>query len=106
MTPTALEIMKEVAERFGITIDDLRSRSRMARLVDARAVTAFILTRHLGLSTTEAGRMMHRDHGTIIHYVSKVEGMFLWSKMYAADLNLMKAVTDKFFGQDETMDGV
>lgn len=105
MTPTALQVMEEVADSFGITTDDILSRSRIARRVNARAVAAFILTRHLGLSTTEAGALMQRDHGTIIHYVRKVDGMKQWPTMYRADLNLMKAITDKLFGH-ETMDGV
>ena len=49
--------------------------------------------------------MMHKDHGTIIHYISKVEGMQLWPTMYRTDLNVLQTITDKYFGHEtEKMD--
>ena len=91
--------MKAVAEAYGITLEDLRSRNRMARLADARAVACYLLTRHLNMSSTDIGTMMLRNHATVLHSVRKVEGMFLFPTMYAVDLNIIKSVEDKYFNK-------
>ena len=46
MKPTALEIMKAVAEAYGITLEELRSNSRIARIATARAVVCYLLYRY------------------------------------------------------------
>lgn len=103
MIPTALDIMREVAEAYGVTLDALRSRSRIARLVTARAVACYILNRCLNMSTTETGRAVFRDHTSVSHYCRQVEGFYLWPKMYAIDLAIIKEIEEKYFS-DETMD--
>lgn len=105
MIPTALEIMKDVAKSYGITIDDIRSKSRIARLATARAVTCYLLKRHLNMSTSEVGRKVFRDHTSVMHSCRLVEGYYLWPKMYATDLAIIKEIEEKYFS-DETMDTV
>ena len=105
MIPTALEIMREVAEAYGVTLDDLRSRSRIARLATARAVACYILNRCLNMSTTEVGRSVFRDHATVMHCCRQVEGFYLWPKMYATDLAIINSIKQKYFSDgNETMD--
>lgn len=99
MRPTALEIMEAVAEAYGVTLDDLRSRNRMARLADARAVACYLLTRRLNMSSRYIGTMMSRNHATVLHSVRKVESMFRWPTMYAVDLNIIKSIEDKYFNK-------
>lgn len=103
--PTALEIMNAVAEAYGYTIDDLRRRCRTERLATARAVACYLLMHDLRMSTTEAGLMMERDHGTALYSYRKVENFYLWPKMYATDIAIIKEIEEKYFS-DETMDTV
>ena len=99
MRPTALEIMKAVAEAYGITLEDLRSHSRIARLATARAVVCYLLYRYYNYSTKDVGRMVLRDHTSVM------QGFYLWPKMYATDLAIIKEIEEKYFS-DETMDTV
>lgn len=95
--------MQEVAEAYGITIDDLRGRWRAARIADARAVVFYLLNRHLHMSTTETGKFLFRDHATAMHGVRKVEDMFLWPKFYASEIAIIESIKQKYFSH-ETMD--
>ena len=105
MIPTALDIMREVAEAYGVTLDALRSRSRIARLATARAVACYLLNRHLNMSTTEVGRSVFRDHTSVMHCCRQVEGFYLWPKMYATDLAIINSIKQKYFSDgNETMD--
>lgn len=103
MIPTALTIMNEVAEAYGVTLDDLRSKSRVARLATARAVACYLMYRHLNMSTTEVGRSVFRDRTTVMHCCRQVEGFYLWPKMYATDLAIINSIKQKYFsdGNDE-----
>ena len=105
MRPTALEIMKAVAEAYGITLEDLRSHSRIARLATARAVVCYLLYRYYNYSTKAVGRMVLRDYTSVMHNCRKVQGFYLWPKMYATDLAIIKEIEEKYFS-DETMDTV
>ena len=104
MKPTALAIIKEVAEAYGVTTDDLRSKSRIARFADARAVACYLLHRHTTMSTTEIGMWLHRDHSSVLHSIRKVEAFNLWPTMYAIDLNIIKNIKQKLFSDGKTMD--
>lgn len=105
MRPTALEIMKAVAEAYGITLEDLRSHSRIARLATARAVVCYLLYRYYNYSTMDVGRMVLRDHTSVMHYCRQVEGFYLWPKMYATDLAIINSIKQKYFSDgNEKMD--
>lgn len=61
-----------IASRHGFTADDILGPSRTAKLVRARqdCVTMF---RDRGHSTTEIGRIINRDHSTIVHTLQRIQ---------------------------------
>ena len=88
--------MTAVAEAYGITLEDLRSHSRVARLATARAVACYLLYQHFSYSTNEVGRMVLRDHTTVMHYCQRVQGFYKWPKMYATELGIIKSIEVKY----------
>ena len=92
MKPTALEIMKAVAEAYGITIEELRSHSRIARIATARAVVCYLLYRNYNYSTKDVGNMVLRDHTTVIHARNKITDLIKESnrvKIAVSDIKSM-----------------
>ena len=72
----AREIMKAVADMFGISYDDLLSRKRSVKYVAARAVAAKIMRDRnpYVYSYAQIGRVMgERDHTTILNLLSCYE---------------------------------
>ena len=65
------DVLAEVCKLFGCTIEDLKDRdNKKALLIDARTVAA-VLLRDKGLSFPVIGRLMDRDHTSIIYLMQR-----------------------------------
>jgi len=70
---TAVEILDAVGARFGVTWDELLSKSRIAHIVAARHVASWLMRRS-GMSYPAIGRALGgRDHTTAMAAVARVE---------------------------------
>jgi chromosomal replication initiator protein len=67
--PVAREtILERVADRFAVTVRDLKGRSRSPNLVNARRVAMHLLKRLGGCSYSEIGNLLgNRSHSTLVH---------------------------------------
>lgn len=67
MTPKEKNLadIKEIAYKYGYTAEDVLGKSRYKRLVMVRRQCVGML-RAKGYSTTEIGRIMSRNHSTIV----------------------------------------
>ena len=72
MTPREknLKDIAHLAEGYGYTVEDMLGRLRFKRVVAVRRLCILML-REKGYSTTEIGRIMNRDHSTIVHALNK-----------------------------------
>ena len=59
-----------IAQEHGYTVEDILGPSRLKRLVAVRRL-CILMFRDRGFSTTEIGRIMNRDHSTIVHALNK-----------------------------------
>lgn len=73
MTPREknLKDIENIAQGYGYTVADILGPKRRRHLVSVRNLCVFML-RDKGYSTTEIGRIMNRDHSTIVHALNKV----------------------------------
>ncbi len=70
-------ILKLVADFFGVTVRDIKGKSRQSKIALARHVTVYLCRNELNMSYVAIGRLLGgRDHSTIIHSVEKVDKMF------------------------------
>jgi chromosomal replication initiation ATPase DnaA len=71
ITQDQIEVIIEgVSSAMGIT--DLRVRSKLQRLVDARSIASYLLHSG-GLTYSAIGRLFDQDHTTIMYNVKKIE---------------------------------
>ncbi len=72
MTPREknLQDIENLAEGYGYTVGDILGPSRRRHLVSVRNRCVFML-RNKNYSTSEIGRIMRRDHSTIVHALNK-----------------------------------
>lgn len=68
-------VIASCAEHYGVLVDQVLGRSRCRIPVRARQAAMYVLNRRDGMSTTAVGRIMDRDHSTVIHAVAVVENM-------------------------------
>ena len=66
LTP-AQKILSEVATAHGLTVADLRGRSRVTLIVHARQEARYRLVVELGWSTPRIGSLLRRDASTVAH---------------------------------------
>lgn len=68
MTPNekSMEEIAQIAYKYGYTAQDIIGKRKFKRLVMVRRECAVML-RAKGYSTTQIGRIMNRDHSTIVH---------------------------------------
>jgi chromosomal replication initiation ATPase DnaA len=73
MTPRERNLaeMDAIAELYGYTLADILGRSKPKPLVEVRR-KCVVRLREKGYSTTEIGRIMNRDHSTIVHSLQKM----------------------------------
>lgn len=67
--PSMAHVAKEVAERHGITVADLKGRSQYRDVCRARHECMSIMKTLAGRSYSEIGRFLGRDHASVIHGV-------------------------------------
>jgi chromosomal replication initiator protein len=69
-------IQDEVAEYFGLTVDDLCSPSRTKQLVIARQIAMYLIRELTDLSLPRIGKAFGgRDHTTVMHAERKIAGL-------------------------------
>lgn len=62
------EIISDVADLYGITVDNILSRRRIRRYVEARSVVSYILYYVKGMTTIEVGEILNRTHASILYF--------------------------------------
>jgi chromosomal replication initiator protein len=68
-------IMQETATYFGLTEQDLVSKSRSRQLTTARHVAMYLMREFTGLSLIRIGELFDRDHTTALHGIKKIEAL-------------------------------
>ncbi len=69
-------ILEETCDTFGFTIDELTGPNRRRPLVTARQISMYVFRELTDFSYPAIGRVFGgRDHATVIHAVSKIEGL-------------------------------
>jgi chromosomal replication initiation ATPase DnaA len=59
-------------DRIGITDEQIKGKCRLHYIVAARSVIAkSIRKRYKTMTTTKIGKMINRDHSTVIHYCNR-----------------------------------
>ena len=71
---TPMSILTAVARYFGVKTDDLKGRARNKQIVVPRHIAMYLLREDAHLSTPEVGRLLNRDHTTVLHGMKQVAG--------------------------------
>ncbi len=70
---TITDILKKVAEKCYVSIDDIKSKSRHSRIIQPRFIGMFLARELAGMTTTDIGKEFgDRDHSTVINACNKI----------------------------------
>jgi len=82
---TSDKIIRIVEEHFGVTIDQLRSKTRQRRICYPRHVAMYAMYKRTTLSLSDIGAIFGgRDHTTTIHAKDSIEDLMAFD----SDINL------------------
>jgi chromosomal replication initiator protein len=86
--PDAAAIERVVAAHFGVTREQIRSKSRDRTVSLARAITMYLIRRHTRMSFPEIGRALgNKNHSTVLMATQRMErilerdGSVLWKSL-------------------------
>jgi chromosomal replication initiator protein len=65
-------ILLAVGRYYGVNADELKARSRHKQIVEPRQIAMYLLREDAHLSTPEVGRLLNRDHTTVLHGIKQV----------------------------------
>lgn len=84
---TAETINTLVAGHFGVTVDDLMSASREARVVLARQIAMYLIRELTRCSLPAIGKEFGgKDHSTVLHAIKKINKLVLENSQIADDI--------------------
>ena len=92
-------LKRMMAEVLGV--DDIPVKSRRAEFVWARNILAYQLVKE-GMTASEAGRFLGKDHSTIIYMRRRVEDALMYPKQYTDVIYIWKQFQKRI--EDETTD--
>ena len=71
---TSKRIVDKVAKYYNLSTEELKSKSRVANIKNARQVAMFLLSKELSMSTPKiALEVGVKDHSTVMHGIKKIE---------------------------------
>lgn len=73
-TARAKEMLLAIAEKHGVTVQEIIGRRRFSNLIAARFEAVYEITKATGWSLPRIGRLFNRDHTTILHCLRVMEG--------------------------------
>lgn len=66
-------VLKETARYYSVTVDDIKSNSRVQKYVKARKMAMYVLREKLGMTFEDIGTLCgNRDHATVINNFKQV----------------------------------
>jgi chromosomal replication initiation ATPase DnaA len=87
------DVMRAVCQTFNLTPDEIQSQNRKQELIFARHMFCYLCRKHLQMSLVDIGRILMRDHSTIINAVSKASDLIEYDKItkqrYALTMELL-----------------
>jgi chromosomal replication initiator protein len=69
---TSSAILFAIGRYYGVKMDDLKAKSRHKQVVEPRQIAMYLLREDAHLSTPEIGRLLNRDHTTVLHGIKQV----------------------------------
>ncbi len=85
---TIEQIVKKVADFYGVESSSINTRSRKREIVLVRQVAMYLAKKYLDLSTSKIGqRIGNRDHATVLHACKTITNLAETDKQFRHELN-------------------
>ena len=70
---TVDRILEKVAKKYGVTVEDIKGTKRTKEIAWARHISIYLIRRLTDMSLPQIGRLLNRDHTTVINSLKTIE---------------------------------
>lgn len=70
---TVDRILEKVAKKYGVTVEDIKGTKRTKEIAWARHISIYLIRRLTEMSLPQIGRLLNRDHTTVINSLKTIE---------------------------------
>lgn len=84
---TVEKILETVSKKYGISVDEIKSKKKTSNVSNARQIAMYILRKITELSLPKIGRIFARDHSTVISSINKVDNEIKCNSLYEIEVN-------------------
>lgn len=81
------KILMHVSKKYGISIDDIKSKKKTDSIANARHISIYIIRRLTDLSLKDIGKIFDRNHSTVISSINKIELNIKTVKNFESEIN-------------------
>lgn len=81
------ELIERVGREFGVEPALITGKSKTKNVMLARQVCMYLLCQEQGKTTTATGKLLGRDHSTVVYGIQRVEGMMNEDAVFFARVN-------------------
>ena len=93
---TVDRIISEVANSFDVTVEDIKSNHRHSNISNARKITIYVLKEVKGMTYTQIGAALNKNHSTMTIHYRDVENMLRNNKEMKDTVNdIIKNLKEK-----------
>tara|TARA_Y100000593_G_scaffold46186_1_gene87782 strand:+ start:312 stop:713 length:402 start_codon:yes stop_codon:yes gene_type:complete len=89
VTPYDL-IFKAIRKEMKVSKEEIMSKRRDRKLVEARQMFCLLARRHTNESSVEIGNAINRDHATVLYSVSTMDSLVKFTKRLAITKNYIE----------------
>ena len=82
-------VISEICREFNVSFTKLMSRSRQEGVVVARHTCMYVLHKKLGLGVSAVGKVLNRDHSTVMYAIDSVTFQMDNSRSYKKMVEMM-----------------
>jgi chromosomal replication initiation ATPase DnaA len=75
-------VFHEVKNEYGVSATQMRNKTRVSFIREARQVFTQLMREHSSMTTTDIGRLVNRDHSTVIATTKAVGRELDTNKVY------------------------
>ena len=86
---TPQTVAELIGRQFGLSLDDLQSRSREKRISLPRQIAMYFCRKHTDSSLEEIGKLFKRNHATVIHAIKAINAKVVRDASLAGQVNLL-----------------
>jgi len=90
--PTIEVIISKVCNYFNVPREVIFQKKRVRDVNEARSIIMYLLHKYLEMTSTEVGRILKKDHATVLHACKKIDGFMDIDSNYKELVNSFKTI--------------